>query len=331
VFEGILNHKKRAMVLSLTVSIAVMALKFLAYLYTHSNAILTDAAESIVNIAASSFALYSLYLVSVPKDKNHLYGHGKIEFFSSGVEGLLIIIAGVGTLIPAIFQLFSPSHTLHNFEIGIILNIVIILINGLLGTLVYKTGQKQNSIILMADGKHLLIDSLSSLVSMTALVLVWWTGKAVFDPIIALFLAFYIIYNGYKILRNSVGGLMDETDQDLLDQVINILKNERRKEWIDVHNLKIMRYGTDVHIDCHLTLPYYFTLEKSHEEVSLFEKRVSEKYGEKIDFFIHSDPCLADCCSYCQIADCQVRKSNFSKVKEWSVERLILNHKHFVD
>jgi cation diffusion facilitator family transporter len=329
--DWILNNKKRTILLSLSVSILVMGLKFWAFYLTKSNAVLTDAAESIVNIIAAGFALYSIYLVNMPLDKNHLYGHGKIEFFSSGIEGLLIMVAGIGTFIPAIFQLFTGNVNLENLNTGIYLNIVIILINGGVGLLILESGKRNNSLILKADGKHLLIDSVSSMVSMMALVLVMASGNEIFDPIIAILLAFYIVYSGYKILRGSVSGLMDETDEVLLDQIIAILNTERRKEWIDVHNLKIMRYGTDIHIDCHVTMPFYFSLEKAHDEIGRLERRVSTKYGDKIDFFIHTDPCIPQCCSYCQISGCEVRKHAFEGSKEWDSNRLIRNHKHFVD
>jgi cation diffusion facilitator family transporter len=329
--DWILNNKKRTILLSLAVSILVMGLKFWAFYVTKSNAVLTDAAESIVNILAASFALYSLYLVSMPLDKNHLYGHGKIEFFSSGIEGLMIMIAGIGTFIPAIFQLISGNKTLENLSTGIYLNIFIICINGSVGLLILESGKRNNSLILKADGKHLLIDSISSLISMMALVLVMASGITLFDPIIAILLAFYIFYSGYKIVRGSVGGLMDETDESLLDQIIAIFNTERRVEWIDVHNLKIMRYGTDIHIDCHVTMPFYISLENAHEEIGILERKISEKYGDKIDFFIHTDPCLPECCNYCQIANCEQRKHPFEGSKEWDSNRLIRNHKHFVD
>jgi cation diffusion facilitator family transporter len=329
--DWILNNKKRTITLSLIVSVLVMALKFAAYYFTKSNAVLTDAAESIVNIIAAGFALYSIYLVNMPLDKNHLYGHGKIEFFSSGIEGLLIMIAGIGTFIPAIFQIISGNKNLENLSTGIYLNVFIILINGGVGLLILESGKRNNSLILKADGKHLLIDSISSMISMMALVLVMASGITLLDPLIAILLAFYIIYSGYKILRGSVGGLMDETDEVLLDQIIGIFNAERRFEWIDVHNLKIMRYGTDIHIDCHVTMPFYLSLEQAHDEIGRLEKRISAKYGDKIDFFIHTDPCIPQCCSYCQIADCKVRKHAFEGSIEWDSNRLIRNHKHFVD
>lgn len=308
-----------------------MGLKFWAYYSTHSKAILTDAAESIVNIVAAAFALYSVYLSDLPKDKNHLYGHGKIEFFSSGLEGLLIILAGIGTFIPAIFQLINGGENIQNINLGIAINIVVIIINAAVGYLLIYSGKKQDSLILEADGKHLLIDSISSCITLIALLIVLFTKNPVFDPIIAICLAIYIAYSGYKIFRKSISGLMDETDLELLSQLKLILNKNRKNEWIDVHHFKIMRYGTDIHIDCHLTLPFYISLENAHDEVVEFEKTISSEYGKNIEFFIHSDPCLPQCCNYCEMKDCQKRSHAFEKRIEWDTKRLISNHKHFND
>ncbi|MGL4630241.1 MAG: cation diffusion facilitator family transporter [Leadbetterella sp.] len=323
------HNKKAAIVFSLVISIIVFGLKLWAYFSTHSSAVLTDTAESLVNIVAASFGLYSIYLSSLPLDKNHLYGHGKIEFFSSGLEGLLIVFAGIGTLLPAISNCISGNVHVENIQSGIGINIAIILLNGFAGWLIYTSGKNTNSIILQADGKHLMIDSISSVISMLALILVWITQYALFDPIIAILLAFYIIYSGYKILRESIAGLMDETNTEILENLVSVLNTSRKSEWIDVHNFKIMRYGTSIHVDCHLTLPYYYSLEKSHDLVSEFEKTICTGYKEKIDFFIHSDPCVPQCCSYCKVLECTQRKHEFMSLKEWTSKLLILNQKHF--
>jgi cation diffusion facilitator family transporter len=329
--EAIFKDNKKVIGFSLFVSLLVMGLKLWAYLVTRSNAVLTDAAESLVNIVAAAFGMYSIYLSSRPLDKNHLYGHGKIEFFSSGIEGLLIMMAGIATLIPAVFALFSDQKQIHNSELGILLTTVIIIINGGAGWLIFEAGRRNNSIVLRADGKHLMIDSISSFISGMALIIVWFSNNTIWDLIIAIGLAAYIIFNGYKLVRESVAGLMDETDPALFDTFLKIINTQRKPIWIDVHNFKIMRYGTDIHIDCHLTLPYYLTLEKAHDEVRAFEDLVKEEYGRKVDFFIHTDPCLEQCCTYCNLSECTFRKHDFTGQKIWDADRLIYNHKHFIE
>lgn len=327
--EGLFSNKKNAIIISLTVSFIVMAMKFSAYLITKSNAILTDAAESIVNIVAASFALYSLHLSELPRDENHPYGHGKVEFFSSGLEGFLIIMAGVLTLVPAINALRLGNVGIDNLSSGLGITFFVIIINGIVGYLLINYGKKLHSIVLEADGHHLLVDTVSSIVLLIGLFAVKFTGYKIIDPILAIIMAFYIIYNGVMIFRKSVSGLMDETDYDVLKKIIEILKKNRKDEWIDIHNFRVKKYGADLHIDCHLTLPYYLSLQDAHEEVSGFEKILRKNTVNDVELFIHSDPCLPDCCHYCRVKNCDKRTQNFEKEVLWTAETLISNQKHF--
>ena len=327
-FRILENSKKRAIFLSLVVGFLIMSIKFLAYYTTGSSAILTDASESIVNVIAAAFAFYSLYLAEQPKDENHPYGHGKIEFFSSGLEGVLIMMAGILTIVPAIWNLLISQKPIENILDGIYLIIVTILVNGLLGLYLIKTGKATSSIVLEADGKHLLVDSVSSFILLAGLFLVKFTGIYYLDSVVAIGLAIFIMVSGYKIARKSIGGLMDETDFDMLDKLIDILKINRKDRWIDIHNFRVKKYGADIHIDCHLTLPYYLNLEESHDEVSALENILKENLDAELEIFIHSDPCIPQCCHYCRISNCAVRKSEFDREVIWNKQTLITDQKH---
>jgi cation diffusion facilitator family transporter len=327
--EKIFSNKKNAIIFSLLISLVVMVMKFWAYFITKSNAILTDASESIVNIIAASFAYYSIYLSGKPKDEDHPYGHGKIEFFSSGLEGLLIIFAAILTVIPAIKSLINESVKIDDIKSGILITFIVILINGFTGYFLVKYGKKLKSIVLEADGKHLFVDSISSIILLTGLVIVNFTGFKIIDPIIAVCLAIYIFYNGLMILSKSVSGLMDETDYELLNMVISILKKHRKNEWIDIHNFRVKKYGAELHIDGHLTLPYYLSLKESHEIVSHFENTISKHMDQSVELFIHSDPCVFECCNYCRVMDCKKRLFKFEKDIDWTAETFIRNQKHF--
>lgn len=327
--EGFFTNKKNAIGLSFVLAIFIMSLKFYAYFLTHSKAILTDAAESIVNIIATAFAMYSLFLAEKPKDQDHPYGHGKIEFFSSGLEGFLIILAGVFTLIPALNALIQGNAEIQNISNGIIITVAVVLLNGLLGYILIKYGKKLNSIILEADGKHLLLDAISSVVLVSGLILVQFTGIQIIDPIIAIFLAIYIFYNGIQILRKAVSGLMDETDFDLLNKLIKIINENRKNEWVDVHNFRVKKYGADIHIDSHITLPFYLSLKESHDEVSHFEEIIRKNTHHNLEVFVHSDPCMPECCVYCRMKDCNKRTSEFKREIIWNAETLVTNQKHF--
>lgn len=304
-----------------------MAIKFLAFSITKSNAVLTDALESIINVIASGFAFYSLYLSALPKDKNHPYGHGKIEFFSAGFEGALIAFAGLFILYRSLTNLSNPTE-LRSLSEGMYIIAITVVVNTVLGYRLLTEGKKYNSLVLIADGKHLLIDSISSTVLLGGIFIISLTGWYILDSLLSLLLAGVILYNGYLLLRKSIAGLMDEADSLTLIKITNILKESRRDEWIDVHNLRIQRYGADLHLDCHITLPYYMNLQRMHDEVKSFEKLLEENFESHVEVFVHVDPCLPECCHYCRVKNCPVRYESKRTDVEWTTENLYKNQKH---
>lgn len=306
-----------------------MLLKFLAWWLTSSTAILTDALESIINVIASGFALYSIYLSGLPRDRNHPYGHGKIEFFSSGFEGALILSAGVFIIFQAI-QSFSDPHPITYLGWGVVLISVTTAANALVGWLLIRNGRVTNSITLIADGRHLMTDSLSSLIVVVGMGIILLTGLTWFDGVLSLILSVVIIWNGFGLIRHSVAGLMDETDLVLMQRILDILNRYKHTNWIDIHNLRAQRYGADLHIDCHLTLPYYWTLAQVHQEVHEFEEILKKEISNEVEIFIHADPCLPECCHYCRIEDCPVRAQTFSGDVEWTISNISSNQKHFM-
>ena len=323
-----MQKQKKIILLSLCVGTILMLAKFIAYFVTSSNAILTDAAESIVNVLASSFAFYSIYLASQPRDLNHPYGHGKVEFFSAFVEGSLIVLAGIIIVFKSAYNLFVPQE-IHMIIDGTIIIGITGIINLWLGYYLVKQSKIFNSLTLFADGKHLLSDAYTSAGLVVGLLLIHFTGITYLDSLLSIVLGLYIIFNGYKLLRKSVGGLMDESDFEVVEEVINILNNNRHNSWIDVHNLRTQRYGTDLHIDCHITLPYYFDLNQVHEEVSGVDKLVNQSASVQTEFFIHADPCLPECCHYCRMPDCPVRSEPKRTDIEWNTHNVTKNQKHF--
>ena len=322
------HQEKNAILISLIVGLLLMIIKFTAYYLTNSKAILTDAAESIVNVVSAAFATYSVYISSRPKDILHPYGYGKVSFFSSGIEGILIVTAGVLMIFPAILSIIDHEEVMA-IDNGLYLVALTMLINGGVGYYLLNKGKKTRSIILEADGKHLLTDAISSMALIVGLFIVKFTQSPYVDGILALILAIFIIYSGIKILKKSVDGLMDMLDVETVTHLIEILNKNRRNEWIDVHNFRVQKYGADIHIDCHITLPYYLSLEQAHDQVVLFEDIMHRNYPSEVEVFIHSDPCLPECCHYCQILDCQVRKEPFTGQIEWTSEKLLQNAKHF--
>ncbi|MFD2599362.1 cation diffusion facilitator family transporter [Sphingobacterium corticis] len=323
-----MSREKRLIVLSLLTGIGLMLLKFLAYFLTDSNAIFSDAAESIVNVVASSFALYSIYLSARPKDQNHPYGHGKVEFFSIFVEGGLIFIAGSIILIKAIYAILYPSE-ISNIEEGLWLILSTAIINFGVGEYLKRRGSQLRSLTIEADGKHLQIDAISSIGLIAGLYLMKVTKMSWIDTALSAGLGIYILWSGYKMLRKSISGLMDESDEAVLQEVVDVLGKTRKHDWIDVHNMRIQRYGRELHVDCHLTLPKYYTLTKVHDVISDFEDNLNNQLDMSTELFIHADPCMPECCHYCTMKDCPIRAEEFSKHIEWTSENLPKNMKHF--
>lgn len=305
-----------------------MLAKFAAYFLTNSNAILTDAAESIVNVIASAFAFYSIYLTTLPKDENHPYGHGKVEFFSAFVEGILIGIAGIIIVLKSSYDLFYPSAIKQLFDGAIIIGITGF-VNLIVAMYLINTGKKNKSITLEADGKHLLTDAISSAGLVVGIILIQLTGVLWLDGVISIALGLYIIYNGYKLTRRSVGGLMDESNIELVKDIVVILQANRQESWIDVHNLRAQQYGADLHVDCHVTLPYYFDLNTVHQEISSIDKLINVAGSHETELFIHADPCLPACCNYCKMPMCPVRQEDFKAEIVWNMENVTKNQKHF--
>jgi cation diffusion facilitator family transporter len=324
----VLQPKKKAILISLCISVVLMLAKFAAYFITHSNAVLTDAAESIVNVLASSFAFYSIYLATLPKDKNHPYGHGKVEFFSAFLEGCLIGIAGIIIIFKSAFNLIYPIAITKLFEGAIIIGFTG-LINLTVGYYLIHTGKRHRSITLEADGKHLLADAVTSAGLVIGIIIIYLTEIYWLDSIISILLGIYILYTAYTLTRKSVGGLMDESNTELVKTIINVLQHHREIPWIDVHNLRAQQYGADVHIDCHVTFPYYYDLNRVHHEISQIDALVNANVSHHTELFIHADPCLPACCNYCRVEPCPVRQEAFNGEIRWNLENVTKNQKHF--
>ncbi|WP_342645645.1 cation diffusion facilitator family transporter [Mucilaginibacter sp. CSA2-8R] len=323
-----MKDKRNIIIVALIVSVVLMLAKFSAYFITSSNFVLTDAAESIVNVVASAFAFFSIYIASQPRDENHPYGHGKVEFFSVFLEGALISIAGIGILFKSVYGLFYPQE-IHELLIGALIIGITGAINGALGYYMIHKGKQLKSITLDADGRHLLTDMVTSGGLVLGLLLIYFTGFAWLDSVLSITVGLYICYSGYKLIRKSVAGLMDETDFAVVEEIISVLNTERKPEWIDIHNLRAQKYGHELHLDCHMTLPNYFDLNRVHQEVVLVDKLINEKAGVFTELFIHTDPCLPQCCHYCSMPNCPIRSEPKRLDIEWTMENIIRNKKHY--
>jgi cation diffusion facilitator family transporter len=323
----LLAQKVRTMWVILILSCLLSLSKFVAWHLTNSNAIFTDALESIINLVAGGFALYSIYFASKPKDADHPYGHGKIEFISAGFEGALISVAGIWILFKSL-QGFFIHPPIQQLDIGLMLVGLGSVCNYFMGSFLTKSGRKHDSAVMIAEGKHLLTDTISGLGLIAGLLLIRITHILWLDNVIALLYGSLILRTGYKMMKSSVGDLLDEADFEKLDQVITLLNKKRRDKWIDIHKLRVLKYGAQLHIDCHITLPWYESLEDTHSEVSILEQLIKEDFQGEVEFFIHSDPCIPSSCPICVIANCKVRQLPFTGKLNWTIENMLPDKKH---
>lgn len=308
-------------------SLLLFIAKLAAYYYTQSTAVLTDALESIVNVIAGFIGVYSLYVAAKPKDTDHPYGHGKAEFISAAVEGGLIIAAGFFIIYETVLD-FIKSKPIEKLDTGVIIIAVTAVINYIAGFVCIKIGKQNKSLALQASGRHLQIDTVSTLIIILTLIVILFTGYTWLDKVVALFMGIWIMYNGYKIVRKSLAGIMDEADIELLKQMASVLNGHRRENWIDLHNLRVIKYGSVLHIDCHLTLPWYMNLLEAHQEIDALMLIIKNEFGNSIEMFVHTDACLDFSCSICYKNNCTVRQHPFKEKVQWTFGNMISDQKH---
>ena len=311
------------------ISIVLFGIKLAAWYLTNSVAILTDALESIVNVVAGLIGLYSLYVSAKPKDLDHPYGHGKVEFISAAIEGTLITTAGFFILYKAINNLRYP-HEVEKIDFGIYLVAISAAVNYIAGMICERTGRKNNSLALTASGKHLKTDTYTTIGIICGLVLLWITGIDWIDSAVAILFAVIIMVTGYRIVRSSIAGIMDEADINLLRKMVEMLNANRNSNWIDLHNLRIIKYGPTLHLDCHLTVPWYFNVHEAHKEIDDLSSLVRNHFGESVELFVHSDGCLDFSCAICEKLECQVRKMPYERKINWTMENISSNYKHHI-
>lgn len=297
---------------------------------THSLAILTDALESIVNVVAALLGLYSLNLSAKPKDTDHPYGHGKVEFISAAVEGSLVITAGFFIIYKAVQSFFYP-HEIAKLNFGIWLLSATALVNFIAGSICIATGKRNHSLQLVAGGKHLVTDTYSTIGILIGLIIIYFTDYIFIDSLVAVIAAIIIIYTGYTIVRTSIAGIMDEADEKLLKDIVAHLNKHRKENWIDIHNMRIIKYGSTLHCDCHLTVPWYLNVREAHAEIEALAALIKHEFGEAVELFVHSDDCQEYSCRICTKQNCMVRLHPFEKKITWTIENISHDAKHNIN
>lgn len=311
-------------------SIVLFVIKLLAYFLTNSVAILTDALESTVNVVTGFTGLYSLRLAAKPRDEDHPYGHGKVELVSASFEGVLILVAGLVILYESIINLLHP-HALQKLDYGILLISATAIINYLMGRWCINVGRKHHSLALEASGRHLQTDTWSTVGIVAGLVLLYFSRIEWIDSGVAIIFSILIMVEGGKIIRQTIAGIMDEADRVLIDQLVEALDKNKRNTWIDVHNLRIIKYGNILHVDCHLTVPWYFNVNEAHDQIDALHELIRENFPQNLEMFVHTDGCMPPAsCSVCPLKDCPVRQAAFEGRLTWTFDNVTMNRKHGV-
>lgn len=297
-FAHVPKVESRAALLSLVIGATLLGVKFYAYYLTGSAAVFSDALESIVNVAAAAFGVYSISVAHMPPDSDHPYGHGKIEFFSAAFEGGMIILAAIFIIAKGIGDILHPTPTEH-LDIGLILMIASMFVNGLLGLYLIWLGKRNNSLTIEADGFHLMTDAVTSISASGALVIVWLTGWTLADPIVAICVAIYIAIAGGMLFRRSFAGLMDRQDSGdnrVISEILDAHVSDAGPEphICSYHKLRHRHSGRYHWVDFHMVVPAKWTIEQAHNAASVIEREIELALGEG-DATAHIEPCTHEC------------------------------------
>ena len=294
--------------ISLAVSTLVLLIKFSGYFLTHSESVLSDAVESVVNVVAALGALLVMRAVAEPADEDHPYGHGKLEFFSATFEGGLIAFAGIAIVYSGIQSFWRPP-SLHSLEIGVFTLILSSLVNAGLTWYLFKVSREHQSQALRASALHVRSDIISTTGVIVGLGVVWLTHWQWVDNMIAVTVGLFLLREGTLIIRSAAGALIDESDEDLIESLAVALEKNRKPGLIDIHKVRVIRSGRFHHVDAHLVMPEMWSTREAHQLAQAFEDAVMQDYGSQGEIAFHIDPCNAEFCSICDWDLCPIRKS----------------------
>ncbi|MES0883758.1 cation diffusion facilitator family transporter [Roseibium sp. SCP14] len=283
-----LKSRLRIAFASIVVGVLVLGLKIGAYLLTGSVALYSDALETTVNIASSVAALAAVWFASKPADSNHPYGHDKAEYFAAVLVGVMIVLAAISIFHAAwigFIQGDSPEYSLE----GISMNLAAAFINGAWARYLMSYGRKERSPALMADGKHLMTDVFSSLGVLAGVILVLATGWKILDPVLAVIVGLLVLWSGWELVKESVGGLMDEAASADVLAKIRLLISEHGEGALEAHDLRTRIAGKSTFVDFHLVVPGTMPVETAHDICDRIEEAISEDVpGARIT--IHVEP-----------------------------------------
>ncbi|MEE8142967.1 MAG: cation diffusion facilitator family transporter [Planctomycetota bacterium] len=285
------DPRKLAISVSLMLAVLVLIGKWIAYLLTSSTAIFSDAAESVVHIAATGIAAYSIWYAMRPADAEHLYGHGKFAYFSAGFEGALLLAVAASIFYAAIVSLIR-GPVLHNLGVGIVITASLGLVNLALGIYLIRVGRRESALALVANGHHVLSDMWTSLGVVLGVVLVAWTGAVWLDPLVAVAVGVQISSTGFALVRKAYHGLMDRVEPEDSRIIQESLSSSVAEGLVSgFHQLRHRQVDDMLMVEMHLLLPGELSLAEAHERVSVVEEKLREELSNpRVLIYSHLEP-----------------------------------------
>ena len=308
---------------SILAGLAILGGKYWAYRISGSAALLSDAIEGVVNVVAAVFALGAVLFSERPPDREHPYGHGKVEHFSAAFEGGLISLAAALILWEAIDTLIHGSQ-IRDLGMGILLNVGAGMLNGLLGLFLVRMGRRHHSRAIEADGHHVLSDFWTTVGLGLGLLLVAFTGLHWLDPILAIGVSVLLASTGFRLVRTSSQALLDREDPELLARLVDVFNRIRPPDLIAIHELKTMRAGRTAYVDVHVVVPEFYDIRRAHDLAESVGKMVLAETGFEGEVHTHIDPCERAWCRSCRLEPCPVRVEPFGRSEPLTLERAIL-------
>jgi cation diffusion facilitator family transporter len=307
--SSLTSHRARirTVLIAIVAGCVILGMKYYAFVVSQSAALKSDAIENVVNVVAAVFALGAIVFADKPADREHPYGHGKIEHFSAAFEGGMISLAAVFIAYEAI-RTVVEGIPLKNLTLGLGINFAGGVVNGLLGLFLIRQGKRQNSRALVADGHHVLSDFYTTLGLGAGLVLVKLSGITWLDPAMALGVSALLAVTGFRLVRSSSAALLDAEDPGLLRRLVEVMNKVRPKDIVAIHELRTLRSGRYTHVDIHMVIPEFYGIGQGHELADSFGEAVLREAGLEGELHTHVDPCLKAFCAQCDVDPCPVRQ-----------------------
>ena len=301
------SMERKATRVAVIVAVVLLFTKLLAYRLTGSTAVFGDAMESLVNVVASLLAVWSVWMAHRPADRTHPYGHGKAEFVSAAIEGGLVLAAAGAVAFKCVNDFGAAEQPLQSIDMGLLLLASTVLVNGVVGGWLLHLGKSGGSAALEADGIHLLSDAWTSGGAIISLILVRASGMQWIDPVIALLMAAWLVWCGWRVVRRSLGNLMDEQDLGDLDRVQKLLDQHCHDDGsaalprvCSFHKVRSRHSGREHWVDFHVQLPANTDLRTAHELATQLEDEIERTLGGTAT--AHAEPCKDAACTNCHRA-----------------------------